>query len=93
VEIAVQVNDTINTRVCIIFKSINSILNSSKEINGFKFRNIPEGKKISIIAFKLNGEKYLFAQKNVSIRKNSSYNLDLKEVPKPLFNKLIKQFN
>jgi hypothetical protein len=93
VNINVQVSDTINTSVCIVFKSINSILNSSKEIEGYKFRKIPEGEEISIIAFKLIEGNYMYAQRDVSIKKNSNYSLDLKQVPENLFNKLIKQFN
>jgi hypothetical protein len=93
VNINVQVSDTINTSVCIVFKSINSILNPSKEIEGYKFRKIPEGEEISIIAFKLIEGNYMYAQKDVSIKKNSNYSLELKQVPENLFNKLIKQFN
>ena len=72
---------------------INSILNSSKNQNGYTFNKIPIGEEVSIIAFKLDGINYLYAQENIIISKNSNYGLKLKKVSKPLFNKLIMQFN
>ena len=92
-EIIANVNDTIDTRVCMVFQSINSILNYSEKKNGYIFRNVPIGEQVSIIAFKLGKGKMFYAQENITIGKGRVSNLELKEVSKDLFDKLIMQFN
>lgn len=92
-EMHVRVNDTINTSLCMVFKNINALLNASKGNDSFLFRKIPVGKTVSIIAFKLKEGKFLYAQKNVTIRKNARYKLKLNEISESLFNQLIEQFN
>ncbi len=91
----VNIDDTANVNICLIFKKINSMMDYGDRNNGcdFTFYNVPVGEEVTLLAFSMRGDKVYCSIKELKIGLQGRENLTLTEMSKVDFEKRIRVFN
>lgn len=78
------------TNLLIVFNRIKSMMSSDSE---GKFKNIPLGEKITIVALKTENEKLMLAMQETTVTKEPFENLDFKPVTVAEYKAKLQQLN
>jgi TonB family protein len=89
----VETNNTEETFVKVIFHSVKSILYGLPSGNNYFFRKVPEGEKITIVAFRNANEQLLLAVKESVVSKNGEINLDFQPITLDLLKMEMEKIN
>jgi len=89
----VDTKDTSEVNFCLVFKSINSVMNVSDRNEGIQFYNVPIGQKATLVAFKKKNQETYFFSRTINLQKNQSIEVALEKLTDKEFEDRIKQFD
>ena len=92
-DLIVNTNDTLEATFCLVFKDINSVMNASIRDGGIKFRNVPIGQTVNLIAFKKKDKEIFYASKTLTIEENQSVSITMEKFTDEDFKSRIKQLD
>jgi hypothetical protein len=92
-DLIVNTTDTLGVNFCLVFKSINSVMNVSDRNGVIKFYNVPVGQTADLIAFKRSSQKIFYASKTIEIKRNESIPITMSELTDKEFKERVKQFD
>jgi hypothetical protein len=85
--------DTFDVNFCLVFKSINSVMNVSEKKDTIKFKNVPIGMESTLVAFKKTNNETYYSSKNITIQENQTIEIKLEKLTEQDFKTRIKQFD
>jgi len=92
-DLQVDVADTSGVSFCLVFKSINSVMNISSKDKGIQFLGVPLGEEAIIVAFKKTETETYYASKTIVIEKNRNEMLVMEQMTEAQFQERIKEFD
>ena len=92
-DLIVNTTDTLGVNFCLVFKSINSVMNVSDRKGVIKFYNVPVGKIATLIAFKKTNKEIFYSNKTITLQKNQSVSIAMEKLTDAEFKDRIKQFD
>jgi hypothetical protein len=92
-DLIVNTTDTLGVNFCLVFKSINSVMNVSDRNGVIKFYNIPIGQTAILIAFKKTENETFYSSRTVTFQRNQSVEIELKKITDKEFKDIIKKFD
>lgn len=92
-DLIVNTTDTLGVNFCLVFKSINSVMNVSDRNGVIKFYNVPVGQTATLVAFKRTSQETFYSSKTVNFQKNQSVEIALEKLTDKEFKDRIKQFD
>jgi len=84
--------DTSDVNFCLVFKSINSVMNVSERKETIKFKNVPIGMEGTLVAFKKTNNETYYSSKEITIQENQTIEIKLEKLTDQEFKTRIKQF-
>ena len=91
----VKVDTFYKPEVVLVFKDIHSVMGgyySNNKMDSVDFQNIPEGTRVTLLAFKRGKKKLFLGMKEITITKNMKETIDVAEVSKEEFESEMKEF-
>lgn len=80
IEYFVQTNETEETLIKVVFHSVKSIMSGYPKSDRYSFANVPQGEKVTIVAFKSKNDKVLLAVKETTTTKTGETDLKFEPV-------------
>ncbi len=77
---SILLDDPRNTFVNVIFQRFKSIMPGAPETDRIRFKDVPAGEKITIVAVKIQGNKILLSVKKAEIAENAEIQLDFQAI-------------
>lgn len=92
-DLIVNTTDTLGVNFCLVFKSMNSVMNVSDRNGVIKFYNVPVGQPATLIAFKRTSQETFYSSKAVTLQKNQSVPIAMEKLTDKEFKDRIKQLD